>query len=154
MSLCMGIALLGLCLPVPGMTRNDLAATGWPSPTADRVYIAGTAADDLVWHSSVKVSAGVRKLYVDIVGSGTRIGMVTIMVKSGRSRSAHRAYELVTLALGSACNVAHSGRFSCEIAGHAFFAYPCVGTWILSLEDKSVEQLQSECEMVELFGRP
>ncbi len=71
MTLCTGLAILGLCIPLPGSSRTAIEAAGW--------IVLEEPASRGEWRSSRSFSADRYRLVVGLSGTQTKVRTVTLL---------------------------------------------------------------------------
>lgn len=108
MSLCAGLALLGLCLPIPGTTRAEVDAAGWFT-TDD----AGKT-----WASNRNLSSGTYRVFVGLMGTEAKLEAVVVREAQGDARAESALQKICTAADGSTSK-------RCQLGGKAFVVESC-----------------------------
>lgn len=131
MTLCTGLAILGLCFPLPGHTRDEVEATGW---FVRHERIGG-------WWSSRRFAADTYSIVVGVYGYGNRLRTLTVIEPPSD-------YPHLAPLMDKYCSPA-SGRVRfCRFAGREQLAMQCFGGWMISAKAKAADdiKLQEYCQ--------
>ncbi|MCA2978707.1 MAG: hypothetical protein INH41_04925 [Myxococcaceae bacterium] len=134
MTTCTGLLLLGLCLPIPGMTRESIEKAGWVASN-DQPGSADSYAS--VWMRWNELT-----LLVGVNVDGDRVKLVHI------NESKNRSVVTVEGWLKAHCRAA-GDNWACSVGKRRFDATPCAGGWALGLEN----QLQADGGVAEMCRR-
>ena len=136
MSLCGGLAILALCIPLPGQTRHDIQSAGWP--------IDGEMSDSTGWGTSRWLASGTYRLLVSMGGSHESIEWIALAEPKGASGT--HLYSII----GSKCSSEHDGIRDCKIESRPLRAMPYIGGWLLmgSNSKTTVDDLKAMRERV------
>jgi hypothetical protein len=135
MTLCTGLAILGLCIPLPGTTRAAIETAGWI------VLEEPTSREE--WLSSRSFSSDRYRLTVSIYG--TQATARAVILKEQASGPAR-----LTPLLETRCRKG-DGALLCRIGATSMGAFKCAGGWALfeSGVPKLKKQLLELCERAE-----
>ena len=134
MSFCAGLAMLGLCIPLPGMSRQALESSGW--------VLENDQPNSSDWYSSVWMRWNQLVLLVGVSGDGNQVTSVLV------NESKNRAGFSFESTLRRNCRPS-GNRWSCSASKRQFGALRCAGGWLLARE----EQLGPDAGIVDLCNR-
>lgn len=113
--------MLGLCLPIPGMSRESLEKAGWVISNDQAGGSDGYLSTWLRWNEL--------SLLVGVLTEGERVTVVHI------NESKNRSSVTVEGWLKGHCRTT-AGGWTCAVGKRRFEAAPCAGGWALSLENQ------------------
>lgn len=116
--LCAGLAVLGLCIPLPGHTRASVEAAGWTVNQEDRPS----------WFASQTFASGTFRLAVLV--SGTHELVTGVLVSEIHAADRTDDKSPLDLALRKLCRRERSSEI-CTIAGLQLQRHACAGGWLL-----------------------
>lgn len=130
MTLCTGLTILGLCLPLPGHLRSEIEAAGWQMTD-----------DGAGWWSARWFASGTYKLLVGVSGSGRQVQ--ALIVAEPQSD-----YPRLGPLLDKQCSPAKGVVRACHLAGRELSAMQCFGGWMISEKGKvgGDLKLREQCE--------
>lgn len=114
MTLCAGIAVLALCLPLPGIERAELQRSGW-SPREDA---GGT------WFESRVLASAAFKVVVSVSGKTKTTEVVFVQALQSGSQ--------LDDAINQLCSKQRDGSPLCNSDFGTFVSEPCAGGVILA----------------------
>lgn len=140
--LCSGLAVLGLCLPLPGHSFEALSQAGWPIKAED--------GEDIVVST---VSSGSLRVAVSVKFVNGVVASVLLLDTSkeqfdGDSRP-------LDSAVASVCRT-QGGKESCVVNGLVFERFPCAGGWLLARRFVESNRARTESQCMRwgrLFGQ-
>ena len=138
MTLCAGLAVLGLCIPLPGFSRATVEAAGW--------VVLQEPIGNSEWRSSRSLSSDHYRLVVGLSGTETRVKMVMLVERPSEPAR-------LTSILEAKCE----GTLRCRIGATSIGAIRCAGGWALfEFGDAKLElELRELCQRVSpLFRGP
>lgn len=129
--LCTGLAILGLCFPLPGHTRVETEAAGWIFRAEEGNH----------WWTSRWFAAGTYRVLVGVVGQKDRVEAVSI----AEPRSDN---PLLDPLLDKHCSKTGKRPWrSCRLSGRGLSIMPCFGGWLIIAEGVEHRDLKlQECE--------
>lgn len=121
--LCTGLAILGLCFPLPGHTRAETEAAGWLYRTED----------DSHWWATRWYAAGSYRVLAGVSGKNARVETLLVL----EPRSDHPRLGPL---LDSLCSKSANSIRSCRIAGRKLTAMSCFGGWVIASNGMSADE--------------
>ncbi len=134
MSICSGMLLLGLCLPIPGMKQQSLERAGWVLTNDQPGRSDSYASVWMRWNELL--------LLVGVSVEFERVKLVHIYDRKSKLQFAVEGW------LKGHCRLADS-QWRCPLARPSFVATRCGGGWILTADSA----LDRDGGVSELCGR-
>lgn len=130
MTLCTGLTILGLCLPLPGHLRSEIEAAGWHMTD-----------DGSSWWSARWFASGTYKVLVGVSGGGKQVQ--ALIVAEPQSD-----YPRLGPLIDKHCPPGKTLVRSCRLAGRELSAMPCFGGWMIGEKAKvgGELKLREQCE--------
>ena len=116
--LCTGLAVLGLCIPLPGHSRLSVEQSGWSLLDGDQ---AG-------WSSSAVLASGSYVVSVLVTGEGAKVKGVIVTEERAEDRSNQKSPLRNFWA--SACKTV-AGSETCVVGAVRFRRIDCMAGWLL-----------------------
>ncbi|ATB49362.1 hypothetical protein [Corallococcus macrosporus] len=131
MTLCTGLAILGLCFPLPGTTRTEIEAAGWRVREED----AGR------WWKSGWFSAGTYRVLAGVSGQKDRLQALIIAEPQSE-------YPQLKPLLDKHCSSGDGTILACRLAGRDLSAMRCLGGWMITAKGVAGRDptLREQCE--------
>jgi hypothetical protein len=130
--LCAGLAVLGLCIPVPGHTLASVEAAGWMVNREDRPS----------WFASQTLASGTFRLAVLV--SGTQELVTSVLLTELRPEDQANDESPLDLALKQACARERSTEI-CTIGGLQLRRHACASGWLLLPVGVDTEKSRAHC---------
>lgn len=134
LALCLGLAVAGMCLPVPGTSVVAISAAGW---TLER-----DADDPSEWWASNALGGKGGGVLASVGGRGNQATSLIVAAKTPQMA------DQIRIALGASCGPADAGvRSSCRLSSGATFWVITCGrdAWILSAKAPSDLEAAKAC---------
>lgn len=132
---CVGLLLLGVCVPLPGAKVDERTDRGWAA------FGCGTTMPDDdrdVWSRTATFPAWKGRMIGSLSGTGERIEELWLFYFDD---------DVVSPALLSHCSAPVRGRRRCTVAGRTLRAEQCAGVgWRLSLPTERTGSPDDWCE--------
>lgn len=141
-TLCAGLAILGLCVPLPGESKARVEAADWP-------VVADSALD---WGVQSSMASNDYRLLVSIWGHGQNVVGVLIEESAQEPPRSERVSKLSRLdqSLSKMCSGTTGEK--CSHSGVGFNRVPCNGGWmLLTLSESTIEAKASCKELQRIF---
>lgn len=133
-SFCTGLAILGLCLPVPGHPVDGMEAAGWVNQSEEKA----------TWLSANIFASNSYRLEALVEGDLKRVKSVLLRESSSSDRESPESP--LRRVLDQACGGAKEGK-PCRLHEHSFWRVECAGGWLLYSTSMSPDrQLQERCK--------
>lgn len=138
-SLCAGIAIFGLCLPVPGHTVGSVSDAGWVNQSEEKD----------TWMSARVFTSNTYRLGALVEGDQRSVTSVWLRESSASDREAPDSP--LRRALARVCVGAKEGK-PCRFHGYSFWRIECAGGWLLYSTSLSPnrQKLDEDCKR---FGK-
>lgn len=130
--LCTGLALLGLCIPLPGHSRLSVEQSGWNLLDKEQPG----------WSSSAILASGTYVVSVLVTGEGDKVKGVVVTEERAEDRSNPKS-PLRSL-LASACKTVEASE-TCVVGAARFQRVNCMTGWLLVPVGFNSEKALANC---------
>ena len=136
LALCLGLAVSGLCLPVPGTSAAAISGAGWTLMREE---------DPTEWWASNVLEGKGGRVFATVGGRGGQATELIVATKTPQMA------DQIRIALGASCGPADAGvRNSCRLSSGATFWVVTCGrdAWILSAKARSDAEAAEVCRQL------
>lgn len=134
-SLCAGLAIFGLCLPVPGHPVDSVKAAGWVNQSEEKD----------TWMSVRMLASNSYQLGALVEGDLKRV--MSVWLRESRSSDREKPDSPLRRALDQACGGAKEVK-PCRFQGYSFWRIECGGGFLLYSTELNPDrhQRQEDCK--------
>jgi len=134
-SICAGIAIVGLCLPVPGYSVGSVKDAGWVNQSEEKD----------AWSSAHVFASNAYRLGALVEGDLKRV--TSVWLRETRSSDREASDSPLRRALAQVCGGAKEGK-PCRLQGYSFWRIECAGGWLLYSKSlgSNRQQLEESCK--------
>lgn len=145
-SLCAGLAILGLCVPLPGASRSQIEAADWP--------VVIDPQTEAIWGAYSSMASNEYGLLVSLWGNGkTLVGvLLEERVPAAPTPSSVSKLSRLDLALAEICRGTTPEK--CTRSGFTFNRVPCNGGWMLLTPAESTIEAMASCKTLQRVLEP
>jgi hypothetical protein len=122
MTLCAGIAIHALCIPLPGIPAGSLAEAGWPT--------FNDQPGDRSWFGHMWLTANQYRVLVGVMGDSDTLDFVTIRESS--NQKSETVSRMQVILRGSCSNLDTHPIWTCRFRKRSYDATRCAGGWLLA----------------------
>lgn len=132
--LCTGLAILGICIPLPGHSIQDVEADGWEN--------SGGKSE---WFSSRVFASGTYRLSALV--KSNEVSVVSVVVREGNERDRNDQNSPLGRTLARMCS-SRNGNEVCAVGNLRFTRMPCLGGWLLLRTTGDKARARAYCEQL------